>query len=556
MNDLGPAAALGEIGGPLGAEKFAQLRQAMKPMVIRGQVSDWPLVTSARQADEAIVSYLMREPATRPVGAIAAAPEEHGRFFYNAEVTGFNFHFGRGKLEVFLSDLLKARDVDDPPALAVQSEDIEDLLPHIAAENRLELLPHVRPRIWIGNRIHVAPHYDLKENVACCVAGRRRFTLFPPDQTPNLYPGPLELTPAGTPVSMVNPAAPELDRFPRFVEAWQHASSAVLEPGDAIYIPYGWWHGVDSLEPVSILVNYWWTDDAHSLQGTPHDVLLHALLALRHLPHEQRAMWRDRLDYYIFETYGDPAEHLPGEAKGVPWPAKRSAFRPHPQYAAARDWLIADGDLRAHPLGIRGCKGERGPHFFLEDAILILCRRPTHRSGLWHNAAGKAERGGQGLQFLRKQRSFLAKRYSAPACELVQPIGELQRQVKGAEHACGGRRCIMKRQGVTDTLHHQRGAPIVFGPFAGLNVTAGQQLQKKVDLAMREVQIEVSKWFEPCDSIADGDYIAQPALARASRFQRETGQWSGAQSGKRSAFGYAFGPAEHDMQSVTTADFG
>ncbi len=85
----------------------------------------------------------------------------------------------------------------DVPAMAVQSEDIAELLPQFAAENRLALVRGVRPRIWIGNRIRVAPHYDLKENVACCVAGRRRFTLFPPDQLANLYPGPFELTPGG-----------------------------------------------------------------------------------------------------------------------------------------------------------------------------------------------------------------------------------------------------------------------------------------------------------------------------------------------------------------------
>lgn len=327
MSELAPAAALEETEGPLDAEQFGRMREAARPRVIRGLVNDWPLVSAARQSDEEIVAYLTRQSPARPVGAIAAAPEANGRFFYNDDVTGFNFHFGRGKLEVFLSDLLRARDIDDPPGLAVQSEDIADLLPHVAAENRLSLLPDVRPRIWIGNRIRVAPHYDLKENVACCVAGRRRFTLFPPDQTPNLYPGPLELTPAGAPISMVEMAAPDLDRYPRFADAWRHARSAVLEPGDAIYIPYGWWHGVDSLEPVSILVNYWWYEGTHPLQGSPHDALLHAVLALRHLPPEQRAIWRDRLDYYVFETSGDPAAHLPEAAKGVFGPPGEALFR-------------------------------------------------------------------------------------------------------------------------------------------------------------------------------------------------------------------------------------
>ena len=245
MSELGPAAPLDEVFAPLGAATFAGLRQGGRPCIVRGLVADWPLVRAALSSDEAIIDYLTRTRAARPVGAIAAAPEEKGRFFYNSTITGFNFHFGQGRLDVFLADLLKARKTHDPPAMAVQSEDIAGLLPQVAEENRLDLLPHVRPRIWIGNRIRVAPHYDLKENVACCVAGRRRFTVFPPEQARNLYPGPLELTPAGAPVSMVELAAPDLEQYPRFVDAWAAARTGVLEPGDAIYLPYGWWHGVD-----------------------------------------------------------------------------------------------------------------------------------------------------------------------------------------------------------------------------------------------------------------------------------------------------------------------
>jgi len=318
MTALGQAALLPELAGPIDARTFAEVRAAGKPVVLRGQVADWPLVAAARQGDADVVSYLRPPSATRSIGAIAAAPEERGRFFYNSDVTGFNFHFGRGELSVFLTDLLRGAVSPEAPGMAMQSEDLTDLLPHVAAENRLALLHGVPPRIWIGNRIRVAPHYDLKENVACCVAGRRRFTVFPPDQTQNLYPGPLELTPAGAPVSMVDLQAPDLEAYPRFAKAWETARSAVLEPGDAIYLPYCWWHGVDSLEAVSILVNYWWNELPPEGIGGAHDAMLHALLALRHLPDEQRAVWRDKFDYYVFQSNGiDPAIHLPEHARGV-----------------------------------------------------------------------------------------------------------------------------------------------------------------------------------------------------------------------------------------------
>lgn len=215
-----------------------------------------------------------------------------------------------------MSDLLRVAETEDPPAMAIQSVRAAELIPGFSLENPLDILAETDPRLWIGNRIRVAPHYDVKENIACCVAGQRRFTLFPPDQTRNLYPGPFELTPAGTPVSMVDLERPDLQLHPRFEEARKHASQAVLEPGDAIYIPYCWWHGVDSLAPVSILVNYWWNEGVPEGNGGHYDALLHAILSFRHLPREQKRVWRDMLDYYVFSDE-DPVGHLPDHAKGV-----------------------------------------------------------------------------------------------------------------------------------------------------------------------------------------------------------------------------------------------
>ena len=324
MSDLPLPVPMAELAGPIGDDQFAALRAAIRPVVLRGQVADWPVVAAARAGDAAIVAYLSREPTTRPVGAIAAAPSEQGRFFYTPDLTRLNFVRGSGRLETFLEDLLSAAAMPDPPAMAVQSEEIASLLPAFARENRLALLPEVTARIWIGNRIRVGVHYDAKENVACCVAGRRRFTLYPPDQIGGLYPGPFELTPAGIPVSMVDSHAPDLARFPRFAEAARHAEVATLEPGDAIYIPYGWWHGVESLDPVSILVNYWWTPGQPDGIGSPYEGLLHALLAFRHLPDDQRAVWREMLAYYIFGD--DPSAHLPDHAKGILGPPSPERF--------------------------------------------------------------------------------------------------------------------------------------------------------------------------------------------------------------------------------------
>ena len=137
--------------------------------------------------------------------------------------------------------------------------------------------------LWLGNHSLIAPHFDFPSNIACCVAGRRRFLLFPPDQVANLYVGPWDLTPAGQAISLVDTRQPDLQRHPNFKIAMTHALTAELKPGDVIYLPSLWWHQVESLSSVNGLVNYWWTETS-PVYGAPMDALTHALMAIKSLP--------------------------------------------------------------------------------------------------------------------------------------------------------------------------------------------------------------------------------------------------------------------------------
>ncbi|WP_375422009.1 cupin-like domain-containing protein [uncultured Sphingomonas sp.] len=294
-----------------------EIRPARQPAILRGVGRDWPAVRAARVGAEAAVAYVKRFSHDDAVNAIVGEPAIEGRFFYTPDLKGLNFTRGRSPLDPFLDRLLRDRTVPRPYAMAVQSIPTPELLPGFAEENRIDLVDDaVVPRLWLGNAIRVATHYDLQENIGVVVVGRRRFTLFPPDQIANLYMGPLELTPAGTPISLVDPANPDLDRYPRFAEAMAVAQDATLEPGDAIYIPFHWWHAVDSLEPVNIFMNYWW-NPATSVGGNPYDALLLALYSLRNLPEDQRDVWRTMFDHLVFHRNGDPVAHLPAEIRGV-----------------------------------------------------------------------------------------------------------------------------------------------------------------------------------------------------------------------------------------------
>lgn len=306
-----------EIGAVDRARFDAEIRPAREPVVLRGLAADWPAVQAGRESPAAIIAYCKRFSHNRPVDAIVGEPAIQGRFFYNDDLTGMNFVRGVSQLAPFLERLL--REIERPTgyAMAIQSIPASDVLPGFADKNRIGLIDDgIFPRLWFGNKLRVAAHYDLMENVGIVVAGRRRFTLFPPDQVSNLYMGPLDNTPAGTPISLVDLAAPDLDRFPRFAQAARHAQVAELAPGDAIYIPFHWWHAVDSLDPVNLFANYWWISAPEAMLK-PYDALLHALFSVRLLPEDQRMAWRAMFDHLVFQTQGDPAEHIPAAARGV-----------------------------------------------------------------------------------------------------------------------------------------------------------------------------------------------------------------------------------------------
>ena len=290
---------------------------AARPVVFRGLVRDWPLTKAGLASPTALAAYLKQMDAGAPVSAMTGPANIGGAFAYNGDLSGFNFRRVSLRLSDALDLLLDYASREQAPSLAVQSVPVRAHLPGFERENRMPLLDNaVEPRVWVGNAAVTLAHHDPSENIACCVAGRRRFTLFPPEQLPNLYMGPLESTPAGPAISMVDVDAPDLARFPRFAEAMKAALCAELEPGDALYIPYLWWHHVRAMDPVSMLVNYWWTPPDEG-RGRPIDALMHAMVAVRDLPPAHRAAWRVMFDHYVFENDGPVAEHLPPERRGV-----------------------------------------------------------------------------------------------------------------------------------------------------------------------------------------------------------------------------------------------
>ena len=304
----------------LSAQAFQeQVLPAGQPLVIRGLVKEWPLVQAGLRSDEDFCAYLKTFDRGYPVDTAQGPPSIGGRIFYNEDLSGLNCRMAQASLSSSLDFLLEQAEIESPSTLAIQSVIVNRFLPGLDAENPLhpDLVPGgTGPRIWLGNRATIAAHYDPSENIACCVAGRRRFTLFPPDQVSNLYIGPFEITPAGTTVSMVDFDRPDLDRFPRFTQALESACQAVLEPGDAIYVPYLWWHHVKALAAINGLVNYWWAPIPDVL-GDPRNVLAHAMTSIRSLPQAYRDAWRPMFEHYVFGDSQQATEHIPDKRLGI-----------------------------------------------------------------------------------------------------------------------------------------------------------------------------------------------------------------------------------------------
>jgi len=292
---------------------------AGRPAVLKALVKDWPAVGEAAQSPVQLAAYLARFDNGGAVRAFFGGSEMKGRFSYSDDLKGFNHDQRQTTLRDVVTQVLDSRDRTDAGHVYAGGVPMPAVLPGMAEDNPMVLLDPGKERLtslWIGNRSRTAAHWDLAQNLACVVAGRRRFTLFPPEQITNLYVGPIDVTLAGQPISLVDIVEPDFERHPRYRQALAVAEVAELEPGDALYLPSLWWHHVESLDDFGAMINLWWRDGPEYLV-TPMLTLFHALLTIRELPADERLRWRAFFDHYVFQTGGDPVEHLPVAARGV-----------------------------------------------------------------------------------------------------------------------------------------------------------------------------------------------------------------------------------------------
>ena len=143
-------------------------------------------------------------------------------------------------------------------------------LPSLWRDFSVPRVLHVAPgsvNVWWGTAGTVTRlHFDSYDNLLCQVAGYKWVRLFPPDEAPSLYVLPPSGTAAQGNVSAVDVERPDAAAHPLYDPA--HGVDAVLGPGDALFIPRGWWHWVRSLCP-SLSVNFFFDAEAAPGEAAP-----------------------------------------------------------------------------------------------------------------------------------------------------------------------------------------------------------------------------------------------------------------------------------------------
>lgn len=146
--------------------------------------------------------------------------------------------------------------------------------------------------IWVGPGGHVeCLHYDHVDGTLMQLHGSKKVVLFPPSQTNNLYPFPFYIHlyygfKLRCWFSQVYPERPDFKAFPKLKQALQYKCELILNPGEILYIPAGWWHEVTALgDEMVCSVNRFWSISPISRIVFSWTILRANLGSLCALPH-------------------------------------------------------------------------------------------------------------------------------------------------------------------------------------------------------------------------------------------------------------------------------
>src|SRR5689334_16492066 len=192
MADAGVVPSLTQVAEEQVDDVDARLKGAHEPFVIRGLISDWPLVRAGLESRHSARIYLLDHRRDRAFAVNIGESGAGERLFYD-DAMGMNFRTGRASLNDIFAGIDANEDKPDAPAIYLSSVDVQGYFDGLHEANHVNLgTREPIESIWMGTRTRIAAHNDFPDNLACVAVGRRRFTIFPPEQYANLYLGPID----------------------------------------------------------------------------------------------------------------------------------------------------------------------------------------------------------------------------------------------------------------------------------------------------------------------------------------------------------------------------
>jgi ribosomal protein L16 Arg81 hydroxylase len=242
LSSLSPSATGVERCAVLPAHEFLERYYSTnRPVILQGVIESWPASTCWNPG------YL-RERCGSETVQVMQTRESDPDFELNSESHKSSIRFAdyvdmvtaAGESNDFY--LVANNRFMERPGVQRLLDDIGPL-PDILDPRKLT----ARTFLWFGPGGTVTPlHHDPVNVLLVQVTGRKTVTLIAPDQTHLVY------NEIGV-YSRVDCGDPDLERWPLFGKV--NALGVTLEPGEALFIPVGWWHHVRALD-VSISLSF------------------------------------------------------------------------------------------------------------------------------------------------------------------------------------------------------------------------------------------------------------------------------------------------------------
>lgn len=235
-------------------EEFHDVHYAANwPVLLSGELTGWPALE--RWTPDYLKSKIGKAVVEVQAGRSADADFERNMAAHQTNIPFDEFiervTNGSGN-DLYLTAYNSA---SNEAALAPLHEDLGFLDKLL---ERADSRPH--GMMWIGGQGTFTPlHHDLTNNLLLQIVGRKRLLMVAPSATPRLYNDHHVYSQIR---DLLEPGI--VARYPKLEGLYVH--QIILNPGDALFIPLGWWHQVTSLDfSVTIThTNFRWPNDFHA----------------------------------------------------------------------------------------------------------------------------------------------------------------------------------------------------------------------------------------------------------------------------------------------------